>query len=408
MADDPAVALAARTPPLTLVEAQQRLVALAPALPVIRLPVEACAGHYLAEPLFARRTQPAAALSAMDGFALRAADLPGPWRIVGESAAGRPYAGTLAAGEATRISTGAVVPAGADMVLIKEDAGVDGDMLHLTGRIPDPTERHIRPRGMDFAETEPLLAPGTRLGPAQIALAVAAGHEHVAVRRPLAVAVIDSGDELALPGTMPAAHQIPASNGPMLAAMIASLPATVRRIGPVPDRLDALAAAFADAADADVIVTSGGASVGDHDLLRPALAAAGATIAFWRVGIKPGKPLLVAQRGPQLILGLPGNPAASFVTGFLFLLPLLRAALGAAHPFPPAVAMRLHAPLPAGGSRQEFLRARWDGSHATLEPLQDSGAIGPLARANALVIRDAHAPERPAGSEVRGYLLDNG
>lgn len=405
---DPAVARAARTPPLSLEQAQARLLALAPVLPIEQRPVQACFGGFLAEDLTARRTQPAAPLSAMDGFALRATDLPGPWRLVGESAAGHPYTARLLPGEAVRISTGAVVPEGADMVLIKEDATRDGDQVLLSGTVPQPTERHIRRRGMDFAAEDIVLPAGTRIGAAQIAMAIAAGHDTLPVHRMLSVAVLDTGDELAATGNTLGDHQIPASNGPMLAAMLAGLPCTVRRLGPVGDSLDDLAQALALAADADVLVTSGGASVGDHDLLRPALEAAGTQIDFWRVGIKPGKPLLVGRRGPQIVLGLPGNPAAAFVTGFLFLLPLLRKALGASAALPSTIPARLNQPMAAGGGRQEFLRGHWDGAGVTLDPLQDSGAIGPLARANALVVRDAGAQPLAVGSEVRVYLLDIG
>jgi len=261
---------------------------------------------------------------------------------------------------------------------------------------------------MDFAAREPLLPTGARIGPAQIALAIAAGHSHLPVRRRLRVAVIDSGDELAAPGRALAAHQIPASNGPMLAAMAATLPVAITRHGPVPDRLDALTAALDAVRDADVVVTSGGASVGDHDLVRPALSAIGASLDFWRVAIKPGKPLLVGRRDGQVILGLPGNPASAFVTATLFLLPLLRATLGAASPLPRALPATLAGDLPAGGSRTEFLRATWDGRQVQLDPLQDSGALSPLARCNALVRREARAAMQPKGSEVPVYLLDFG
>lgn len=403
-----------RQPPLPLEEAQARLVALAPHLPVDHRATAEALGHYLAAPLLATRTQPATALSAMDGYALRAADLPGPWTVVGESAAGHPFGGTVGKGEAVRISTGAAMPDGADCVLLQEDALRDGARVTLTGTPPSPPSRHIRPAGMDFAAHDPLLPTGTRLGPAQLALAIASGHGHVAVRRRLRLAVIDSGDELAAPGHPLLPHQIPASNGPMLAAMAASLPVDVQRLGPVPDRLDALAAALDAVRDADVIVTSGGASVGDHDLVRPALDAVGARIDFWRVAIKPGKPLLVGQRAarglgaPQVILGLPGNPASAYVTAHLFLLPLLRAALGAAQPLPAPLHAVLAQPMPAGGGRTEFLRGQWDGHAVTLDPLQDSGAISPIARANCLVRRAAGAAMQPEGSQVPIYLLDFG
>ncbi len=397
-----------RTPPLPLAEAQARLLALAPSLPVEHRAVAECLGHYLAEPLLARRTQPAAPLSAMDGYALRAADLPGPWAVIGESAAGHPFDGTIGKGQAARISTGAILPDGADMVLLQEDTARDGDTVHLTGTPPAPTERHIRPAGMDFTEQAVLIEAGTKVGPAQIALAIAGGHSHLPVRRKLRLTVIDSGDELAAPGHVLAAHQLPASNGPMLCAMAAALPVTITHTGPIADKLDDLSAALEAAHDADVIVTSGGASVGDHDLVRPALEAVGATIDFWRVGIKPGKPLLVATRGSQIVLGLPGNPASAYVTAFLFMLPLLRASLGAASPLPRTIPARLTAPLPKGGSRMEFLRARWDGTNVTLDPLQDSGALSPLSRANALVVREAGADTKPAGTDVLVYLLENG
>ncbi|MBX9884368.1 MAG: molybdopterin molybdotransferase MoeA, partial [Novosphingobium sp.] len=274
-----------------------------------------------------------------------------------------------------------------------------------TGTPPKPRARHIRPAGMDFRSGDRLMAPGTRIGAAQIALALTAGHAHLAVRRQLHLAVIDGGDELAAPGADLALHQLPASNSAMLAALATQPAVRITRIGPVPDRLEALKAAFDAARDADVIVTSGGASVGDHDLVRPALAELGAELAFWRVAIKPGKPLLVARRGAQVILGLPGNPAAAFVTGFLFLLPVIRAALGADDAMPRPISAALREAMPAGGSRMEFLRAVWDGGTVSLDGLQDSGALSSLARANALVVRPAHAPETPASQFVPVYLL---
>lgn len=397
-----------RTPPLPLAEAQARLLALAPTLPVEHRAVSECLGHYTAQPLLARRTQPAAPLSAMDGYAMRSADLPGPWTVIGESAAGHPFTGNVGPGQAARISTGAVLPDGADMVLLQEDAGRDGETLILTGQPPAPPPRHIRPAGMDFTADTVLIAAGTRIGPAQIALAIAGGHSHLPVVRPLALTVIDSGDELVAPGQLPALHQLPASNGPMLCAMAAALPTRITRIGPVADRRDDLVGAFEAASAADIIVTSGGASVGDHDLVRPALEAIGATIDFWRVGIKPGKPLLIATRGRQIIVGLPGNPASAYVTAFLFMMPLLRAMLGAARPLPRPIPARLACPMPQGGSRMEFLRAQWDGATVTLDPLQDSGALSPLSRANALVVREAGADAKSAGADVPVYLIENG
>lgn len=394
---------------LGLEEAQARLLALAAPLDPVEVPVDDAFGRYLAAPLVARRTQPPADLSAMDGFALRAADLPGPWQVIGESACGHPFAGTVGPGQAIRIATGALMPAGADMVLLQEDCTRTDDRLHLTGTPPDPPSKHIRRTGMDFREGAELLTAGTRIGPAQAGLALAAGYREVPVRRLPRLAIIDSGDELASDPANCAIHQIPASNGAMLAMLARSaLTCEVERIGPVPDRLDLIEQALERAAGADVIVTSGGASVGDHDLIRPALLSWRAQLDFWKVAIKPGKPIMLARRGDQLIVGLPGNPVSSHVTAYLFLLPLLRRLAGSAAPLPQPVEAISAVPLAAGGSRREFLRARWDGRLADPRQNQDSGALGSLASSNALIDRPANAPALPAGSPVPVYLLENG
>lgn len=395
-------------PPLPLAEAQARLFALAAPLPVEHVDVASALGRYLAEPLYARRTQPAFDLSAMDGYAVAPGDLAGPWQVVGESAAGHPSKVPAAPGEAIRISTGAILPDGAGAVIVQEDLSRTGDRLVLTGEPPAPQDKHIRRRGMDFASGGEVLAVGTRIGPAQLALAIAAGHKHLGVRRLPRLAVLDSGDELAADCENCPPHQIPASNGAMLAALAQAVPCRITPLGPVPDDLGALGRALDAAGSADVIVTSGGASVGDHDLVRPALEAWGAELDFWRIAIKPGKPLLVARKGRQLVIGLPGNPVSSYVTAFLFLLPLLRALSGANSALPTAVMARLGAPLGAVGARQEFVRAVWDGRTATPLRVQDSGALASLASADVLIDRPAGASAAEAGEEVPVYLLGNG
>ncbi len=394
-------------PPITLEEAQQRLLAGVTPLPAEQVAAGDAMGRHLAVPLLARRTQPAADLSAMDGYAMRADDLAGPWRVVGESAAGHPFAGELAAGQAVRISTGALMPAGAGAVLLQENATRVGDDLSLNGE-GEPTPRHIRRRGFDFAEGDELLPAGTRIGAAQLALALSGGHGMLSVHRRPTISVLDSGDELASDPADCAPHQIPASNGAMLAAMAAPFAAKVDRLGPVADDLEAFARALERAEGADVLVTSGGASVGDHDLLQPALAAWGAEIDFWRVAMKPGKPLLIARRGRQVIVGLPGNPVSSYVTAFLFLLPLLRALGGSAAPLPRALSVTLDGDLPAGDSRVEFIRARLDGGSVAPLAQQDSSALRALAAANALIVNPIGAPARSAGARVEAYLLENG
>lgn len=398
-----------KAPPLALEDAQAQLLALATPLAVEQVGMDQALGRCLAAPLLARRTQPAADLSAMDGYAVLADDLAGPWHVVGESAAGHPWSAPVLRGTAIRISTGALLPPVAGAVIVQEDIARSGDAITLSGEAPQPPGKHIRRRGLDFNDSDELLPAGTRIGAAQIALAVAAGHATLPVRRRPRVVVIDSGDELSPASGAGAAHQIPASNGPMLSAMFAAaLPCDVRRIGPVADRLTDLAAAFDAAADADVVVSTGGASVGDHDLVRPALESLGARIAFWRVAIKPGKPLLVARRGTQIVVGLPGNPVSGFVTAFLFLLPLLRALSGASRCVSTPVPAKLAHALPAAGERREFLRANWEEGRVSTQSVQDSSALLSLARSNALLARPAADPPRAAGETVPVFMLENG
>lgn len=385
---------------LGLAEAQHRLLALARPSETVTLAVEAALGHYLAEQLIARRAQPSHPLSAMDGWAVRQADFPGPWQVVGESAAGHPFTDSVEPGKSVRISTGAIVPQGADMVLVQEQCTRNCDALSFAGDPPHPPGRHIRTAGLDFRESDIVAENGAAITPARLALAISAGHGEVTVHRPPRIAVIDSGDELVAAGMSLSEGQIPASNGPMLAAMLADLPCSVTRHGPIPDSVEALTAALDAAGSADLVITSGGASVGDHDLLRPALEAAGAEIDFWRVAIKPGKPIMVARRGEQVILGLPGNPVSAFVTATLFALPLVRAMLGAADPLPATEMMVTTSPLPATGKRAEFLRGHIVDGAVELLKLQDSGALSPLAAATVLIHRPAHAEAVASGELV--------
>jgi molybdopterin molybdotransferase len=392
--------------PLELEVAQARLLALAAPLPIERMPVAEALGYFLAEPLIAQRSQPPADLSAMDGYAVRSADMPGPWRIVGESACGHPFTGALGSGEAVRIATGALMPHGGDAVLLQENCERVGARLTLLTQLANG--KHIRRTGMDFSRGSTLLAAGTRIGPAQLGLALSAGHRLIAVHRAVRLTVIDTGDELASNPELWAEHQIPASNGATLAAMAASLPCQLSHGAPVPDRIDALVAALENASNSDLIVTSGGASVGDHDLLQPALEQWGATLDFWRVAIKPGKPLLVARNGRTLVLGLPGNPVSSHVTAYLFMLPVLRALLGASVLLPHSITAVLAAPLPASGVRREFIRAEWNGAEVDPRTNQDSGALATLAASNALIDRPPGAAVAAAGTPVPVYLLGNG
>ena len=384
-------------PPIPLAEAQARLLAMAKPLGSETLDVAQAAGRFVAGQPIARRSQPAADLSAMDGYAMRADEHAGPWRIVGESAAGRPFSGQLGTGEAVRISTGAMLPKGAGTILIQENAILEGDWLRATG---EASARHIRRAGFDFRTGDPLLEAGALLTPARLALLLTGGISRVEVGRCPSIAVLDSGDELSADPALCERHQTPASNGAMLAAMARPLASHTTRIGPVPDRMEALLAALEEGAAADVLVTSGGASVGDHDFIRPALQRWGATIDFWRIAIKPGKPLLVARRGRQIILGLPGNPVSAFVTSLLCVLPLLRRLGGSGAPVPPPLTMMLHGPLPATASRAEFIRARILAGGVSPLDEQDSSALMALSWADCLICRPPHAPTVDPGSTV--------
>ena len=252
---------------LSLEEAQNRIFDLVDPRPVITLPVDRCIGRYLAEDLRANRTQPPADLSAMDGYAING---DGPWQLVGESRAGHPFETLIGTGECVRISTGASMPEGADRVLIQENAAVEGDLVTCTHDHPDK-DKHVRRRGFDFAKGDLVLKAGVRIGPAQLALAIGSGHAKLPVMLPLRVGILDSGDELSANPEDCGPDQIPASNGAMISAMLAELGCEIVRIGPVGDDPDALAEALATADGLDMLVTSGGASVGDHDLMRPAL-----------------------------------------------------------------------------------------------------------------------------------------
>lgn len=386
---------------ILLEEAQVRLLALAEPLETVKIPVNEAAGRYLGTSLIAQRTQPAADLSAMDGYATAG---PMPWRVIGESRCGEPFAGKISTGKAVRISTGALIPDGADRIALQEEVDRMGDEVIHRGDLPQ-AGKHIRRAGFDFAKGDLLLKAGTRIGPAHIALIRAAGHGEIAVHREPAVTLMDIGDELTADPEHCLVQTIPASNGAMLSAMAAHISRNVHAVGPLPDRIEEIVHAFEHASSCDLIVTSSGASVGDHDLIRPALEAWGAEIEFWRVAIKPGKPLMVARRGKQIILGLPGNPVSSFVTGFLFMLPLLRHLAGANAPFPLRRTSRSGVDLPPTGPRRTFVRAIDDGTTVTPVSEQDSSSLRSLVGSNALIERREHAPEVKAGSDVPIYLL---
>lgn len=389
-------------PQLSLEEAQARMLALVEPMKAETINAEDALGRYLAAPLLANRTQPPADLSAMDGYAV-AGD--GPWQRVGESRCGEPFPGAIGAGQCVRISTGAIMPDGGERVLLQEDADVSGDTV--VALEDPPAGKHIRRKAFEFSAGDKLLDIGARVGPATIGLVRSSGHAEISVHGLPTVSIFDSGDELASDPTNCAVHQIPASNGAMLAAMASRVPCTIRTGAPLPDQLDAIVAALEANADADMIVLTGGASVGDHDLAKPALEAVGAELDFWKVAMKPGKPLMVARRGQQLVLGLPGNPVSAYVTGFLFMLPALRKLSGAQDCLPSPLPLPLAVDCPPGGVRREFLRAEWTAKGLVPLVEQDSSALLSLSKAHALIDRPAHGDGTKAGTSVPAFLLEN-
>jgi molybdopterin molybdotransferase len=387
-------------------EAQQRLFALAGIAEPEIVPLSDAIGRWLSNDVAALRSQPWTDLSAMDGYAIRHADSPGPWTVIGESAAGADVPCAIQAGQAMRIFTGAAMPKGADCVLIQEETERRDTQLVLTGQGPDRPGKHVREQGSDFTAGAPLLARGIRISAPQVALAAIGGHGALPVRRRLTVAIFSTGNELVEPGRQAHPGQLPASNSVMLRALLAPLPVTVEDLGIIPDDLAAQTGAFQRAASADIIITTGGASVGDHDLVKPAFEAAGGTIDFWKIALRPGKPLIAGRKGGALFLGLPGNPVSAFVTATMFLLPLVRHMSGASDPLPPATTARLAQDMPPTAARAEYIRGLI--SDGAVRPLgdQDSAAMRALAGANALIVRPPHALAAQAGETVECIVLD--
>jgi molybdopterin molybdotransferase len=390
---------------ITVEAALERVLAGIVPLPAETVALPQAAGRVLAADSAARVSHPPLAVASMDGWALRAADVatvPARLAIIGESVAGRPAAGTVGPGQAMRIFTGAPVPAGADAVVRQEDAARDCDHVAIAAAVP--AGRFIRPAGMDFPAGKVLLRAGTAMGPRHIGLAAAMNLPWLAVRRRPLVAVLSTGDEIRMPGEPLAAAQIPGANGPALAALVEAHGGIARQIGIAADSRDSLAALVEAAAGADLLVTSGGASVGDYDLVGDVLTAAGMNLDFWKIAMKPGKPLMFGRMGRTPVLGLPGNPVSALTCALLFLVPMLRAFAGL--PTAPATAAaRLGADLPANGERRDHMRAtlahQADGSLvATPLGRQDSAMLSGFAAADCLIIRPEHTAAAKAGDVV--------
>ena len=390
---------------LSVTDALERVLAHAALLPAEEAPLAEADGRVLAYALKARRTQPPDDVSAMDGYAVRAddvANVPARLKIVGEVAAGRPFARAVGRGEAARIFTGGVVPDGADTVVIQEFTKRESDCVEV--QRPTTKGRHIRAQGLDFTAGDTLLPAGHRLTARDLALAAAMNHPLVPVYRRPKVALFATGDELVPPGVEPAPGQIVSSNTFALSALARTEGAEVIDLGIVADRLDDTVAAVRRARelDADILLTSGGASVGDYDLVQKAFAAEGMTLSFWTLALRPGRPLMHGRLGAMQVLGVPGNPVSAFVCGFLFLVPLIRRLAGRSDLESATESAVLGCDLPANDERADYLRATLrdgpEGPIATPFPVQDSSMMATLAKADCLVIRAPYEPAAITGS----------
>jgi len=380
-------------------EALTRVFALLSPLEAETVPLAEAAGRVLAAPVRARRAQPPFPASAMDGYAVKGAEAePGAmFKLIGTAAAGHGFAGRVGAGQTVRIFTGAPVPDGADRVVIQEDVAARGDTITLKPGLDDAA--HIRPAGADFAEGAEI-APPRRLRPTDLALLAAMNIARVPVTRRPVVAIIATGDELVMPGEEPGPDQIIASNSFGLKAMLEAEGARVRLLPIARDTVASLKTVFSLVDGADLILTIGGASVGDHDLVGEVAAELGMDQSFYKVAMRPGKPLMAGRMGKSVMIGLPGNPVSSMVCGHIFVRPAIRAMLGLEAAPAPHMAGRLAVTLTANGPREHYMRARITEDGLAPFDRQDSALLTVLAGADALVIRPPHDPARAAGETV--------
>ncbi|HEY9039695.1 MAG TPA: gephyrin-like molybdotransferase Glp [Roseovarius sp.] len=363
------------------------------------VPLRAGSGRVLARAVAATRDQPPFAASAMDGYAVRSADV-GPdarFAVIGEAAAGHRFEGSVGPGQAVRIFTGAPMPRDSDRVIIQEDVSVSGTVIAL-GQTID-TGPHVRPAAADFEAGTRMEAPRL-LRPHDIALLAAMNVAELPVTRRPEIAIIATGDELVMPGEDPGPDQIIASNSFGLAALVEAHGAHARLLPIARDSAGSLETAFDLAKGSDLIITIGGASVGDHDLVGQVAESIGMQRSFYKIAMRPGKPLMAGRMGESVMVGLPGNPVSAMVCGHVFILPMIRAMLGLGAAPAPSFTARLQVDLPANGPRTHYMRATLSDGIATPATSQDSALLGVLARADILLIRPAHDGPRQAGDEV--------
>lgn len=399
---------------ISVEEARTRLLKLVKPLAAEQVALPDAFGRVLAEDVVARRTQPPAALSAMDGYAVRAADVaevPARLKVVGAAPAGKSYDAPMRAGEAVRIFTGAPMPVGTDAVVIQEDTERDGDVVVV--REGAPLGRYVRPAGLDFTAGAVELKAGRRLTARDIGLAAAMDRPWLMVRRRPRVAILSTGDEIVMPGDPIGPNQIVSSNSLALGAFVAACGAVPIQLGIAADTADAVKQAADGARGADLLVTTGGASVGEHDLVKDALGSDGLDLDFWKIAMRPGKPLMVGRYRDAAMVGLPGNPVSTLVCALIFLKPAIERLSGIDPATAPPMTARLAEALPENDRREDYLRAtlmRNANGELEAKPFekQDSSMMSLLARSDCLVIRPPHAPAAKQGERVTIIPLGGG
>lgn len=386
---------------ITVCAARAHLFSLVSPLESEAVSLTEASGRVMARDAVARRDQPPFAASSMDGYAAKAAEVErhAMFKVIGEAAAGHRFEGSVGAGQTVRIFTGAPMPDGADFVIIQEDVTRNGDLVTVTG---SPGKDNVRPAGGDFRVGSRITAPRI-LRPEDVALLASMNIPRIEVTRKPVVALISTGDELVMPGEDPGPDQIIASNTFGLRALLENAGARVRMLPIARDTVVSLKTAFDLAAGADLIITIGGASVGDHDLVGPVATSLGMQRSFYKVLMRPGKPLMAGRMGDAAMVGLPGNPVSAMICGVVFILPMIRAMLGLGSDMPPLQSAPLAADLGPNGGREHYMRARVKNGHVTVFDNQDSSLLSVLSQANVLVVRAPDEPARKAGDKV-AYL----
>jgi molybdopterin molybdotransferase len=397
---------------ISVEEARERILAALQPTPGEVVALADAWGRVTATPVIARLTQPPADVSAMDGYGLRAADgtLGATLKVIGSTPAGHPYAGSVGPGQAIRIFTGSVVPQGADGILLQEDATATGTEVRVNEAVT--TGRHIRRAGQDFAAGDTVIQAGRRITARDVGLAAAANHPWLTLHRRPRVAILATGDEIAMPGEPIPPGGIVSSNSHALAALVRAAGGEPVVLPVAQDTREAVAAVADAVHGVDMLVTTGGASVGDHDLVIEGLKTRGLELDFWQIAMRPGKPLLFGRLGPVPVLGLPGNPVSALVCSILFLLPALSRLSGLPAAPPPVSQAIAGAALRANDHRADHLRATVSTDSqghivATPFPVQDSAMLRRMALADALILRPPHAPALPEGAEVPVIRLDS-